>query len=158
MKHQYKKFRIAPKAILFLCLSGVVLGEGHDTPVVEEVILETITVYINGGDWFCSDTLIIENLNLRVKRGHHITGLYGCGGVGRTVVIPLPDTTGTLTYACRLHWRKGDGINQAYHALVDADEWFQFRMLIKSFEESPTSCIYEEPLYHAPLLEPKDSE
>jgi hypothetical protein len=48
MKHQYRQISIAHSVILLLCISSVVLGRWPvDTTFVEEVMLETVTVYID---------------------------------------------------------------------------------------------------------------
>ena len=86
MKRQHKQANVAFKAILSLCLSGIVysgISEWEECPIVQDVTLKTITVYIGEGGTglACADTLIIVGgaislsgcclLCLIVNKDHH---------------------------------------------------------------------------------------
>jgi hypothetical protein len=141
-RRQYKQNNSTCKAILFLCLSGIVLGELHNVPDVREVTLETITVYINWGA-MCVDTLIIENINLRVERAPNPARGFGSACVGGANGRLLLTNTDTLIFNnCRepfgYWWKKG---NIGYSSFIDSASWQRFNDTIVSFEKSPASCL-----------------
>jgi uncharacterized protein (TIGR02145 family) len=156
MKHQYKHINITLIVILFLFLSGAVLSSmsfsirlpswDYNAPFVEEVTLKTITVHMGGRHSVavseCVDTLIIEDINLRVKRMDIRLSSSGCGGAFRGGIILLPDTTETLSLPCAksyaFNWEKG-GIN--YPAVVDSTGWERFVNIVDSFTVTPSSCM-----------------
>jgi uncharacterized protein (TIGR02145 family) len=151
MKYQYKLI-----VILFLFLSGTVLSDmsieigrpfwNDNAPFVEEVTLKTITVHFLGyslpGVLSCVDTLIIEDINLRVKRRDIKINPSGYGSPVRAGIILLPDTTETLralfVQSYKFYWIKG-GIY--YPAVVDSAGWERFNNIVESFGKTPSSCV-----------------
>jgi hypothetical protein len=91
----------------------------------------------------CSDTLIIENINLHVERfPDPMTGVMSAcmgGGNGRLL---LTDTDTLMFNNCSepfvYWWQKGD---IAYSSFIDSVSWQRFNDTIVSLEKSPASCL-----------------
>jgi uncharacterized protein (TIGR02145 family) len=106
-------------------------------PVAEDVTLETVTVYLSG--FHCTDTLIIEDINMRIKRGDCPTYAYGCGDGRRGAMILLTDTD-TLRFVCGwtvVWWQKGTS-EYSYPVAVDSVSLQKFIDTIESFESGPS--------------------
>jgi len=153
MTCQYKQNNVKFKMILSLCMCCVVFGDipprepmpswNDDAPIVEEVLLQTITVYAESR---CVDTLTIENINLRVGRRDCRIFCVGYGDDARGMTIFLPDTIGVLYFVSPLNsrpdnravWGKGE---DNYPTVIDSASWEKLMNIIESFEEGPSSCL-----------------
>jgi len=159
MTYQYKQNNVRFKVTLLLCTCCVVYGNtpplepmpswNDNAPIVEEVVLQTITVYMGLYSVVscCADTLIIENINLRVGRRDCRISPIGYGDAARSMRILLPDTNSVLHFVsprtcCRPDnrpiWGKGKDL---YPTDVDSTSWEKLMNIITSFEEGPSSCL-----------------
>jgi len=169
MKCLHKQNNVTFKVILLLCISGIVLGcvhsniktdatpqhetslaEGIDCSIAEEVILPAVTVYI--GEGLYADTLIIEDMNLRIKRDSSEVLAIGCSDGRRAWRIPLIDTTDYLSVICGgdiLWWVKratgnpnrSDG-NTYYNPIIDSASWRKIVNMSLDFENSSASSMW----------------
>ena len=159
---QYAVQRLVPIAfnmILLLCISSIVLGEMPQrktslereidcSVIVEDITLTTMIVYIGTNGLHCPDTLIIEDINLRVKRGGCKESPVGCGGYDqRRTGRALLSNTDTLLYNCggsAFWWIKGTGSSEAfYSAIIDSVSLRRLNDILDAFEMSPASCMPE---------------
>jgi len=169
MERQYRHINVIFNVILSLCISGIVLGcahsniktdgtpqhetsleEGFDCSIAEEVILPTVTVYFE--PWLCdADTLIIEDMNLRIKRDSSEVLAIGCSDGRRAWQIPLIDTTDYLSVICSgdiLWWVKRTGNpnnsdgNTYYKPIIDSASWQKIVNMSLDFENSSASSTW----------------
>jgi hypothetical protein len=162
MKCLHKQNNVTVKVILLLFMCCVVWGDtppcprmhpgepriwNDNAPIVEEVVMKTVTVYLGERWTCCTDTLIIEGINLRVGRKDSDFSSIGYGDAARDMRILLPDTNSFLSYVSPLAgrpktfptwWKKGCGF---YPAVVDSTSWEKLMNIIESFEEGPSSCL-----------------
>ena len=154
-----QQIKIAFNMILLLCISSIVLGEMPQqkssrekdidcTHVVEDITLTSMIVYIGTNGLHCPDTLIIEDINLRVKRGGCKESPVGCGGYDqRRTGRALLTNTDTLLYNCggsAFWWIKGTGSSEAfYRAIIDSVSLRRLNDILDAFEMSPASCMPE---------------
>jgi len=157
MKRQYQQINVTFKVILLLCICSTVLGEIPQrrtslegdidcSVIVEDTTLVTMVVYI-GYEWYsCLDTLVIENINLRIKRGSCKKSPGGCGvhGRRRDGWVPLTDTD-ILFYNCGTFWweKVVDSSDAVYSAIIDSVSLRKLNGILDSFEMSPASCMPE---------------
>jgi len=146
MKRQYKQTNVAIKAILSLCLCGIVfnsMSQRPDCSIVEDITLETVTVHLGLDNGKCRDTFTIENINLRVKRKGCVAYGYGCGDGKRTMRVLLTDTDAFRPIGCRplkiFLWEKGILTYPA--VIVDSTFLQKFNDTLEAFEESSASCM-----------------
>ncbi|MDR2578685.1 MAG: hypothetical protein LBC70_07770 [Chitinispirillales bacterium] len=155
MKRQYKQNSVTFKVILLLCLSSILLGDTPqrqtppgkwiDCSIADDVTLTTMTVFMGGKESFCIDTIVIKDINLRVKRSDCEELMGGCMCYpqlrpGRSML----NDTDTLVYF-------GDGRaflwvreNRAtYVAIIDSVSLRKLREILISFEMSSASCMWE---------------
>jgi uncharacterized protein (TIGR02145 family) len=157
MKRQNRLTNII-KVILLLCLSSILLGdtsqweislENETGPIdVDDITLATVTVYYGRGIIDCPDTLIIENINLRVKRGFPF-GRYGPYGstAFRSVRLLLTDTDTLLSHCglIELYWKKGTTL---YPTTIDSVSLGRLIDILRAFENSSASCVWEKREMH----------
>jgi hypothetical protein len=166
MKKTHKKrFDIAFKAILLLCLSVTVFGDWSQRG--------KITVYLGdedgvGYEFYCPDSFTIEDIKLRVEVGSK-TRFYlgGCMCVTRAGML-VRENADTLYFMQhrpveRFYFTKevrqfhrADGSREFYdfhEAIVDTAFLQRFNENLDAFEKSPASCTYREP-----LLKPRSKE
>ena len=113
--------------------------------IVEDITLTDMTIYIGSGI-DCHDTLVVEDINLRVKRSDCAEAAAGCMGYdnrrpGRSLIAG----TDTLIYVCggaMFWWRKETNSNYtAYPAIIDSVSLQKLNNILDSFEMSPASCM-----------------
>jgi uncharacterized protein (TIGR02145 family) len=132
----------------------VSLEEEVDSLDVDDVTLTTMTIYFGEGVLDCPDTLIIENINLRVKRGYSLDryGLSGGFGCADRSLISLLTDTDTLSSSCggyQFFWRKG---TTDYSTIIDSVSLERLRDILQSFTRSSASCMWEFRPYYLKLL------
>jgi uncharacterized protein (TIGR02145 family) len=117
--------------------------EEADSLDIDDVTLTTMTIYFGEGVLDCPDTLIIENINLRVKRGASFDryGPYGFGSADRRLRSFLTDTD-ILTTNCRaggIYWRKGTA---TYRTIIDSISMVKLSNILQAFTMSSASCMW----------------
>jgi hypothetical protein len=177
IKTHKKRFDIALKAILLLCLSITVFGCLSQRG--------KIVVYLGsekdvGDDMFCPDSFIIEDIKLRVKTGSKTRIYLGacmCATREGMLVRKNADTLHFMTGRPVKHLYLttklrpshdsddfyGENIDdkfyEFYEAIVNPAFLQRFNEILDAFEESPASCTYREPFIKTlPLPEPKSPE
>ncbi|MDR2585051.1 MAG: hypothetical protein LBC84_02360, partial [Prevotellaceae bacterium] len=153
MKHQNRLTNII-KVILLLCLNSILLGDTSQRKIsleektdpldIDDVTLTTMIIYYGEGIIDCPDTLIIEDINLRVKRQRYPFGRYGpYGSGGYRYMWSLLTDTDTLFSACgrrEFYWKKGTDI---YSTIIDSVSLGRLIDILRSFEMSSVSCMWE---------------
>jgi uncharacterized protein (TIGR02145 family) len=112
-----------------------------DCQVVDDITLTTMIVYIGKNQSICLDTLIIEDINLRIKRENREVVIYGCGD-GQRIRWSLLTDTDTLFQNCGANfwWQKGTA---SYPAIIDSASKRKLIDTLLSFESSSASCMWE---------------
>jgi len=96
--------------------------------------LDTIIDY----DCDCPDSLVVEDINLNIKRGVITTFPGGCmdGKPRRSASVWLLTDTDTLWFSCDAFFlKKGKGENY-YETIVDTNSLLKFKDILNSFEDS----------------------
>jgi len=119
---EYKYINVVFKMILHLCLSGIVFssmsqGVGGDisgSRLLEDVTLKTVTVYLAWETEVpCLDTLVIKDINFRVKKYETFGGYpAGCGDVTHSMMLLINDTSAIVSVCgmYQLWWWNTKGV------------------------------------------------